>query len=102
MTPDDRRYGLIWMNEVAAAAAMDMRGAVNDIALRLTRDGDEREVIAALDALFDPYGGTGAHGRDRQVSHAFLDGALSQLAAMAAAENTRLSGRGWSGLIGLF
>lgn len=84
MMPDDRRYGLIWMNESAAAAAMDMSGAVNDIALRLTREGDERAVIAALDQLLDPYGGTGAYGRDRQVSHAFLNGELSQLGAMAA------------------
>ena len=82
--PDDRRYGLIWMTEAAAAAAMDMEGAVNEIALRLTRDADERAVIAALDLLLDPFGGTGAHGRDRQMSHAFLDGELQQLGAMAA------------------
>lgn len=84
MMPDDRRFGLIWMGEATAAAAMDMIGAVNDIALRLTREGDERAVIAALDRLLDPYGGTGAYGRDRQVSHAFLDGELQQLGAMAA------------------
>lgn len=84
LMPDERRYGLIWMNEAAAAAALDMNAAVNDIALRLTRDGDERAVIAALDQLLDPYGGTGAYGRDRQLSHAFLEGELSQLAAMAA------------------
>ncbi len=82
--PDDRRFGLIWMNQAAAAAAMDMEGAVNEIALRLTRDADERAVIAALDRLLDSYGGTGAHGRDRQMSHAFLAGELSQLRAMAA------------------
>ncbi len=84
MMPDDRRFGLIWMSARAAAAAMDMEGAVNEIALRLTRDADERAVIAALDRLLDPYGGTGAHGRDRQMSHAFLDGELQQLGAMAA------------------
>jgi len=84
MMPDDRRYALIWMTDAAAAAAMDMAGAVNEIAVRLARDGDERAVIAALDRLLDPYGGTGAYGRDRQVSHAFLDGELQQLGAMAA------------------
>lgn len=84
MMPDDRRYGLIWMTEAAAAATLDMAGAVNEIALRLTRDGDARAVIAALDELLDPYGGTGAYGRDRQMSHAFLDGELQQLGAMAA------------------
>ncbi|TQM93862.1 putative ABC transport system permease protein [Roseinatronobacter monicus] len=84
MMPDDRRFGLIWMTEPAAAAAMDMAGAVNEVSLRLTRGADERAVIAALDSLLDPYGGTGAHGRDQQVSHAFLDGELQQLGAMAA------------------
>ena len=82
--PDDRRFGLIWMNEAAAASAMDMAGAVNQISLRLTRDADERAVIAALDALLDAYGGSGAYGRDRQPSHGFLDGELQQLAVMAA------------------
>ena len=82
--PDDRRFGLIWMNRSAAAAAMDMEGAVNEIALRLTRDADEQAVIAALDRLLDAYGSTGAHGRDRQMSHAFLEGELQQLGAMAA------------------
>ncbi len=81
--PDDRRYGVIWMSEATAAAAMDMQGAVNEIALRLTRGADEREVIDALDRLLDPYGGTGAFGRLRQQSHAFLEGELSQLGAMS-------------------
>ena len=84
MMPDDRRFGVIWMNEATAAAAMDMSGAVNDLALRLTRDADERAVIAALDRLLEPFGGTGVHGRDRQMSHVFLDGELQQLGAMAA------------------
>lgn len=84
MMPDDRRYGVIWMNEAAAATATDMEGAINEIALRLTRDADIAAVIAALDQLLDPYGGGGAYGRDRQLSHAFLAGELSQLGAMAA------------------
>ncbi|MDD7971460.1 ABC transporter permease [Roseinatronobacter alkalisoli] len=81
--PDDRRFGLIWMNEAAAAAAMDMQGAVNDIALRLMRGADARAVIAQVDSVLDPFGGTGAHGRDRQTSHAFLDSELTQLDALA-------------------
>ncbi|MCB1395353.1 MAG: ABC transporter permease [Rhodobacter sp.] len=83
MMPDNRRFGVIWLNESAAAAAMDMAGAVNEVALRLARGADERAVIAALDALLDPYGGTGAYGRDRQLSHAFLAGELQQLGVMS-------------------
>ncbi len=82
--PEDRRFGLVWMNEAAAAAAKDMDGAINRLSLRLTRDADERAVITAVDRLLDPYGGTGAYGRDRQISHAFLEGELQQLGAMAA------------------
>ncbi len=83
MMPDDRRYGLIWMTESAAEAALDMGGAVNEIALRLTRGADQRAVIDALDRLLDPYGGTGGYGRDRQMSHAFLDGEMQQLGVLA-------------------
>lgn len=81
--PDDRRFGLIWMGEAATEAAMDMGGAVNDIALRLSRRADPRAVIEALDAVLDPYGGTGAYERDRQISHAFLDGEMTQLGVLA-------------------
>lgn len=83
LMPDDRRHAVIWMTRDAAAAAFGMQGAVNDLALRLTRDADPPAVIAALDGLLDPFGGTGAHDRTRQVSHAFLDGELQQLGALA-------------------
>lgn len=83
LMPDDRHFGLIWMNEVALAAATDLDGAVNDVTLALARGAEPEPVIAGLDRLLAPYGGTGAHGRDRQVSHAFLDSELQQLAAMA-------------------
>lgn len=83
MMPDDRRYGILWMGEAAAEAAMDMGGAVNEIALRLARGADPRAVTDALDRLLDPYGGTGAYGRDRQMSHAFLDSEMNQLGVLA-------------------
>jgi putative ABC transport system permease protein len=83
LMPDDRRFGLIWMNETAAAAASDLDGAFNEVALGLARGADAAAVIAALDRLLAPYGGTGAHGRDQQMSHAFLQSELDQLAAMA-------------------
>ena len=81
--PDDRRFGLIWMREPAAAAATDLDGAFNDLTLSLARGANEAAVIAALDRILAPYGGTGAHGRDRQMSNVFIDGELQQLAAMS-------------------
>jgi putative ABC transport system permease protein len=81
--PDDRRFGIIWMNYEAAAAAFDLDGAFNELSLSLTPGADAAPVIAAIDNLLDPFGGTGAHGRDQQSSHAFLQQELDQLNAMA-------------------
>ncbi|MBI1219859.1 MAG: FtsX-like permease family protein [Rhodobacteraceae bacterium] len=83
LMPDDRHYGVIWMNEEPAAAVAGLTGAFNDLGLRLARGASEPAVIAALDRLLAPYGGTGAYGRDRQVSDTFLRGELDQLGAMA-------------------
>jgi putative ABC transport system permease protein len=81
--PDDKHYGVIWMNEEPAAAAAGLKGAFNDLSLRLTRGASEPAVIAAVDRRLAPYGGAGAYGRDRQVSDTFLRGEIDQLGAMA-------------------
>lgn len=83
MMPDDRRFGILWLPRSAAETVLDMGGAVNEIALTLARGADERAVIDALDRLLDPFGGTGAVGRERQMSHAFLAGELQQLGVLA-------------------
>ena len=82
LMPDDRRYGLIWMGAEAAEAAAGRKGAFNEVSLRLSRGAREDAVIAALDGVLAPYGGTGAYGRDRQGSDQFLQGELDQLQAM--------------------
>lgn len=83
LMPDDRRFGIVWMGEEAAAAAFGRQGAFNDVLIGLTRGASEEAVIAALDTLLAPYGGTGAHGRADQPSHQFLDNELTQLQAIA-------------------
>ncbi|MDP6350857.1 MAG: FtsX-like permease family protein [Alphaproteobacteria bacterium] len=81
--PDNRRFGVIWMGREALAAAFDLKGAFNDVSMSLLRSASEPEVIARLDAVLEPFGGVGAHGRDDQVSHAYLDGELEQLSTIA-------------------
>ncbi|MCT2540112.1 ABC transporter permease [Sedimentimonas flavescens] len=83
MMPDDARFGVLWIGQDAAAAATDMNGAFNSLALQLARDAVAPAVISALDRLLAPYGGTGAHDRSDQISHAFLQSELEQLGAMA-------------------
>jgi putative ABC transport system permease protein len=77
--PDDRRFGLFWMNRDALAPALDMEGAFNDVSLTLMHGASEAEVIARLDRLLAPYGGLGAIPRKLQISHWWLDDQLKQL-----------------------
>ena len=83
MMPDPASHGIIWMPARAAEAAFDMTGAVDDIVVSLGRGASEEAVIEALDTLLEPYGGTGAHGREDQISHAFLDSEIEGLRVMA-------------------
>lgn len=81
--PDPLRYALLWMNRSPLAAARDMEGAFNSLALTLESGAREGDVIAALDELLAPYGGTGAIGRRDQISHSYLEAEFEQLAIMA-------------------
>lgn len=76
--PDNRRFGVLWMGETALAAAFNMEGAFNDLALTLSAGAMEAEVIARLDDVLVRYGGLGAYGRDEQLSHRFISDEISQ------------------------
>jgi putative ABC transport system permease protein len=77
--PDNRRYGILWMNEASVAAAFQMESAFNDLSLTLAPGASESSVIENLDRLLETYGGTGAYGRADQQSHRFLSNEFSQL-----------------------
>ncbi len=83
IVPDDRRFGILWMNRDALAAAFDLEGAFNAVALKLQRGASEPAVIAAVDRILAPFGGTGAFARQDQTSHFFLTGELDQLAGFS-------------------
>lgn len=69
---DDKSFGIFWMGRKRLAAAYNMEGAFNRAALRLAHGASQQAAIDALDRLLEPYGGTGAHGRDEQFSHRAL------------------------------
>lgn len=81
-TPDDRRFGIIWMPERALASAYNLGGAFSSVSLALLRGASEPEVIERLDALLDPYGGSAAYGRKDQISHAWLEHGFDMLRNM--------------------
>ncbi len=79
MIPDDRRYGVFWMEHRALAAAYNMEGGFNQVSLGLSPDASVPEVLADVDRLLDPFGGRGAVARDRQFSAWMLENELNQL-----------------------
>ncbi len=83
MFPDFKRYGVLWMSRHTLAAAYDMQGAFNSLALSLAPGAREQEVIDRLDAWLARYGGTGAFARADQFSNRFLSEELRQLKTTA-------------------
>ncbi len=79
LMPDPERFGVLWMERRALAAAFDLEGSFNDVTLRLAPGGSEAEVLAQLDRLLAPYGSLGGIGRAQQTSHWYVNNELTQL-----------------------
>lgn len=80
--PNERTFGVFWMNRRELANAFNLEGAFNDVTLRLATDASEPEVIERLDQLLDGYGGLGAYGRDLQASNRYITNELRELRNM--------------------
>jgi putative ABC transport system permease protein len=78
MVPDNRHFGVFWMNEEALSMAYDMDRAFNDLSLKLMRGANVEDVIQRVDRLIEPYGGLGAYGRKDQMSHQFVNNEIEQ------------------------
>ena len=85
LIPDDARFGIFWMERRALAAAFDMEGGFNDVALMLMPGTREEAVIQTLDELLQPYGGWGAIPRALQLSHWSVINELKGLQAAGVA-----------------
>jgi putative ABC transport system permease protein len=83
LLPDEKRFGVFWMGYEALAAAFNMDGAFNDVAVSLLRGASQPEVIKRLDDLLQPYGGIGAYDREDQLSNRYLSDEIRQLRSMA-------------------
>lgn len=84
ITPEPQRFGVFWMGREGLARAYDLDGAFNDVVIRLARDAEPREVMAAVDRVLARHGGRGAYGRDRMISAQFLEDELDGLQTMAS------------------
>ncbi|WBY02578.1 FtsX-like permease family protein [Ramlibacter tataouinensis] len=71
--PDLRAFGVFWLDEDELAAALDMRGAFNRVALKLEPQASQPAVVDAATRLLAPYGGLLTRTRSEQASEAMLD-----------------------------
>jgi putative ABC transport system permease protein len=70
--PDQRGFGVFWVNRDALAAAYDMHDAFNHLTVRLAPGASERATREGLERVLAPYGGREAIGRADQVSNSML------------------------------
>ena len=77
--PDDRSFGVFWLDRTTLAAAVDQDASFNDVVLTMSTGAREAAVIAALDRVLRPYGGRGAVGRSLQLSNWAVSNELEQL-----------------------
>jgi putative ABC transport system permease protein len=82
MFPDYERFAIVWINQRALEAALDMAGAFNQLVLKLTPGANEQEVLDAVDRQLARFGGRGAYGRMNQLSYRFLYEEFRQLGTM--------------------
>lgn len=76
--PDDRNFVVLWAGENAVGSAFNMKGAFNDVVLTLAPQASQQGVLAEVERVLAPYGGTGAFGRNELPSHRFLEDELAE------------------------
>ena len=83
--PDNKRFGVFWMNERELATANDLDGAFNNVIVDVAPGADNAAVMAEIDRLLEPYGGLIAYDRRDHASAKQLDDEIAMLNGMAIA-----------------
>ena len=76
---DPSRFGIVWTGTEMMEGAFDMKGAFNDVVVRLASGANEAAVIHDVDELLAPWGGAPAFGRADQPAAQTLADEFSQL-----------------------
>lgn len=83
--PDNKRFGVFWMNYHALAVAYDLDGAMNDFVIDLSPGADPSAVIEEADRALARYGAAGAYTRRDHPSASRLIDELRVLHALSVA-----------------
>jgi len=84
LMPDKKRFAILWMDHEVLATTFDLKGAFNDVALKLQRGARTNDVIDRLDQILARYGGIGAIPRADQISNWFLMNEIKQMETMSS------------------
>jgi putative ABC transport system permease protein len=84
MMPDPKRYAVFWMSRRSLEAAVNMKGAFNDLSMKLGRDANLENIKEKIDVILKPYGGLISYGRDEQISNFFVENEFKQLESMGS------------------
>ena len=83
--PDNKRFGVFWMNYRAVAVAYNLDGAFNDFCIDLSPGTATGPVIQEADRILAPYGNGGAYTRREHGSAQRLNDELNVLHALSVA-----------------
>lgn len=79
MMPDSKRFGVFWMSRRSLEAAVKMKGAFNDLAVKIESNISPDQVMSEIDLILKPFGGLISYTRADQVSNFFVENELKQL-----------------------
>ena len=83
--PDNKRYGVFWMNYKAIAVPYNLDGAFNDISVDLAPGAPVGPVMAEMDRLLADFGAMGAYTQSDHNSAKRLDDELRVVRALSVA-----------------
>ncbi len=83
--PDNKRFGVFWMNERDLATALDVDGAFNNVVIDVAPGQDPAPVMAELDRVLEPYGGLVSFDRGDHASARQLDDEIAVLTGLSVA-----------------
>lgn len=83
--PDNKRYGVFWINYKAIAVPYNLDGAFNDLSVDLAPGALAGPVMAEMDRLLADYGAQGAYARQDHNSAKRLDDELKVIHALSLA-----------------
>lgn len=83
--PDNKRFGVFWMNERELGYAFNLDGAFNNVLIDVAPGEDPAPILAELDRVLAPYGGLIAFDRGDHPSARQLDDEIGVLTGLSFA-----------------